>query len=168
MKSFQQKDCFAAIPGKSFFFPTMHEFINRITVNLEFHLKMHLYNIFPSSRVETRGLYSYPFSKMASSWRVLCQRATSSSATKGGPPGIGPYLHQVGPLSCLQGKRCLAAPQITSAQNERDFTTYHDVVGVHGFHSIQKLELHLLVLTVVLKCEVLHTPPGLHQLHGNT
>lgn len=50
---------------------------------------------------------------MASSWRVLCQRATSSSATKGGPPGIGPYLHQVGPLSRLQGKLVLKMREIS-------------------------------------------------------
>lgn len=49
-----------------------------------------------------------------------------------------------------------------------NFTTYHNVVGVHGFHGIQELELHLLVLTVVLEREVLHPPPGLYQLHGNT
>lgn len=46
--------------------------------------------------------------------------------------------------------------------------TYHDVVGVHGLHSIQELELDLLVFTVVLEGEVLHPPAGVQQLHGDT
>lgn len=124
MKSFQQKDCFAAIPGKHFFFfPTMQEFINRITVGLESHLKMHLYNIFTFPAEESR---QGSFIPIPSAKQPVPEGSSArgppgilQQCHKGGPPGMGPYLHHFGPLSQLQGKRCLAALQATRAQNVR-------------------------------------------------
>lgn len=45
---------------------------------------------------------------------------------------------------------------------------YHNVIGIHGLHGIKELELHLLVITAVLKRKELEAIFGLQQAHGDT
>lgn len=95
------KRLFRCNTRKILFFPTMHEFINRITVNLEFHLKMHLYNIFPFPAQESKqgGFIPIPSAK----WPV-----PEGSSARGPPPAVPPRVgHQGSGLICTKLAPCL-------------------------------------------------------------
>lgn len=125
MKSFQQKDCFAAIPGKSFFFPTMHEFINRITVNLEFHLKMHLYNIFPFPAQESKQGSFIPIP--SAKWPV-----PEGSSARGPPPAVPPRVgHQGSGLICTKLAPCLVYKANVASQHHRSLVLKMREISLH-------------------------------------